>query len=254
MRIGIEVEFTGISRRDAVCELMKLWSIPYDIEKYSYKEETRTRYVIKDREGLKWSIVLDRSIHPVVSNGKASLEMDEYMCEIVSPVLDSEYESDINKFASVLNAIRCAGAIVNETCGIHIHVDCPEDLKELYTMFSRFMNMQRNLQVEFGIPKYRLEGYCKEYSENLCNWFKDKKFGTLEEFQHFFYNWLAPNVSRDDPKNPARYYMINMDSIHKLGTVEFRFFNSTLSPLVLKSYIAWLEGFISYVKEKASES
>lgn len=248
MRIGIEVEFTGISRREAACELVKLWGKPYDVETYSYKDETRNRFVIQDREGLKWSIVMDKSLHPVVSNGKASLEMDEYMCEIVSPVLDSEYESDINKFASVLNAIRCVGAIVNETCGIHIHVDCPDDIRELYTMFGKFVSMQRSLQVEFGIPQCRLDGYCKEYSRDLCAWFKDKKFKSREEFQDFFYGWLAPEVSRDDPKNPARYYMINMDSIHKLGTVEFRFFNSTLSPLVLKSYISWLEGFMSCVK------
>ena len=61
---------------------------------------------------------------------------------------------------------------------------------------------------------------------------------SISDIQKYLYQELGEGYDRDDPKNPARYYIFNMDSIHKLNTLEFRWFNSTLSFLIIDTYVS----------------
>ena len=107
-----------------------------------------------------------------------------------------------------------------------------------------FFNIQDEVVRKFNIPRYRVEKYCKIYPK----WFIDSflsEFNTshsLNDMLNFCYSMLG-NDSID--KNFLRYYLLNVDSIRKIGTVEFRMFNSTLDGEVIQGYIKWVEGFIS---------
>ncbi len=78
---GVEVEFTGISRRmaaEAVAEIIGSTVSRPDRTCY----HTRT---IRDSQGRKWKIMRDSSIHPIRKVGSENI--DEYRVEFVTPVL-----------------------------------------------------------------------------------------------------------------------------------------------------------------------
>lgn len=100
---GVEVEFTGISRKmaaDAVAEIIGTAASRPDRTCY----QTRT---IQDSQGRKWKVMRDSSIHPIRKVGTEN--MDEYRVEFVTPVLKYEdldtLQAIIRKFRETYHAI-----------------------------------------------------------------------------------------------------------------------------------------------------
>lgn len=245
MNIGIEVEFTGVKRVSVAEELGKLWGNGYVSYEYPmFDGTTRLGYHIKDLTGNTWNIVRDMSIKPDCSHGHITLDYDEYMCELVSPVIRDNEDVDMLKMA--LACICKMGGFVNETCGVHIHIDCPACGEDVYEIFNLVVSSQEKLISDFGIPYNRLGRYCqlypKEFISGMQEWHevctKEKGYMSISDIQKYLYQELGDGCDRDDPKNPARYYIFNMDSIHKLNTLEFRWFNSTLSFLIIDTYVS----------------
>ena len=71
-----------------------------------------------------------------------SLSGGEYSGEVVSPVL--EY-GDIERLQKVVRAIRSAGARVDHSCGIHIHVDGARFDAKAATNLVKFVHKQERL-------------------------------------------------------------------------------------------------------------
>lgn len=244
MNVGIEIEFTGVKRENVARELATMWKtevIPYDYNMYD--GSIRHRFRVKDLCGNKWNIVMDKSIRPDCAHGHITLDYDEYMCELVSPVLRNK--DDMLMLEMALGKICSMGGIVNETCGIHIHVDCPNTGEEVYRVFNKIATKQDSLMRQFGVSYNRIGRYCKLYSpsfiEGIQEWhevcIKEKGYMSISDLQSYLYKELGEGCDRNDPKNPARYFIFNMDAIHKLNTLEFRWFNSTLSILIIQAYI-----------------
>ena len=94
---GVEVEFTGISRKmaaDAVAEIIGTAASRPDRTCY----QTRT---IQDSQGRKWKVMRDSSIHPIRKVGTEN--MDEYRVEFVTPVL--KYE-DLDTLQVIIRKFR----------------------------------------------------------------------------------------------------------------------------------------------------
>lgn len=111
---GVEVEFTGISRKmaaDAVAEIIGTTASRPDHTCY----QTRT---IQDSQGRKWKVMRDSSINPIRKVGTEN--MDEYRVEFVTPVL--KYE-DLDTLQAIIRKFREIGGVPHASCGIHIHVD-----------------------------------------------------------------------------------------------------------------------------------
>lgn len=247
MRVGIEVEFTGISRRDLAT---------YLVSKGCFKEckegihvvsgNKRVRLLLVDQKDRIWYLVVDKSINPQSKTGENVEENLDFMCELITPVLQDS--SDFVFFFSIIKEIRERGGLVNDTCGIHIHIDAPKDIVTLKDIFTRFLIYQWELKDIFSIPDYRLAKYTKVYDLDLSCDFMNKidYINSISDFQDFIYERLGQGKSRDDEKNPARYYMLNFDTMHKHGTLEFRLFNSTLDTKVINKYLGWVYSFVNY--------
>lgn len=99
---GVEVEFTGISRKmaaDAVAEIIGTAASRPDRTCY----QTRT---IQDSQGRKWKVMRDSSIHPIRKVGTEN--MDEYRVEFVTPVL--KYE-DLDTLQAIIRKFREIGGV-----------------------------------------------------------------------------------------------------------------------------------------------
>lgn len=245
MRMGIEVEFTGVNRRDLAETMVKEGYFKDCVEEiHTVSGCKRIRLRLVDSADNYWYLVVDRSISPVIRQRIAKDEDIDFMCELVSPVLEDG--QDILFFMLVIMKIRDLGGVVNDTCGIHVHLDAPQDIDTLKDIFYRFLMTQDDVSMDLCIPECRLNKYVKKYPKEFVKDYISCKdsIGSIGELQDFLYDRLEDGVSRDDEKNPARYYMLNLDSLHKRGTIEFRMFNSSLDNAIINKYLCWLYLFV----------
>jgi len=99
---GVEVEFTGISRKmaaDAVAEIIGTTASRPDRTCYQIR-------TIQDSQGRKWKVMRDSSINPIRKVGTEN--MDEYRVEFVTPVL--KYE-DLDTLQAIIRKFREIGGV-----------------------------------------------------------------------------------------------------------------------------------------------
>lgn len=229
---GVEVEMTGITRESAAkIVAMVLGSKPSQPDNTCY--HTRT---IADQAARKWKIMRDSSIH-AVRNDNANDSMDEYKVEFVTPPLNY---ADIELLQNIIRKLREGGAVVNESCGIHIHVDGsnhnPASLKKLIN----FMIARQDLIYEALEIGSRGDRWCKKLNEKILKDMKSCKDLTKNEAERIWYSAANDDYSRGvshDHYNETRYHGCNLHSYFSKGTVEFRLFNSTLHAGKIKAYI-----------------
>lgn len=79
---------------------------------------TYDTYTVEDDTGRKWKVVSDASIQCQSRGERTASRL--YAVEVVSPIC--KYE-DIETIQELVRELRRGGAKVNDSCGIHIHVD-----------------------------------------------------------------------------------------------------------------------------------
>ena len=119
---GCEIELTGINRATAAQTLADLFGTRAEHSGGGYDA-----YRVKDLDGKEWKIVRDGSIHPECRR-RSVLIGETYKVELNSPKL--EY-GEMEKLQEVVRSLRRAGGIVNDSCGMHVHVD-PRSRKILH--------------------------------------------------------------------------------------------------------------------------
>ena len=84
-------------------------------------------FAVRDGDNRQWKVVSDSSIHLETRRGQS--RNSAYSVEFVSPIC--RYE-DIGTIQEIIRKLRSAGAKVNDSCGIHVHIDAaPHDVKTL---------------------------------------------------------------------------------------------------------------------------
>ena len=228
-RFGIEIELTGITREEAAQVIADF----FGTESYFIGTYYQT-YGAKDRNGREWKATYDSSIKAQKKCwGGIRAADDYYKTEIVSPILTYE---DIPDLQEIIRQLRHKKALVNEKCGIHIHVDAgrftPQTLRNIVNIMASKENI---LYKALHINPNRL-GYCKKLNEELIRTINRKRPGTMEELKDLWYA-EDPLSDRDRHYNSTRYHGLNLHATFTKGTVEFRLFNSTLHAGEVKAYI-----------------
>lgn len=123
-------------------------------------------YEVDDRQGKTWKIVSDSSIRAIRRNaGRRVPAGEEYRVEMNSPKL--EY-AEMEKLQQVVRTLRRAGAVTNESCGMHVHVDAanhtPQSLKNaLSIMYSK----EDILFLALKVNEARVERWCQKVREPM---------------------------------------------------------------------------------------
>lgn len=228
-KFGIEIEMTGITRERAAQVIAGYFGTAS-----SYRGGSYSAYHATDRQGRVWKAMSDASItcQKKTAAGGKSMAGREYSTEIVSPILTYD---DIADLQEVVRQLRHAGAFVNKSCGIHIHVDAsrhtPLTLKNLVNLMAQKEDiLYRALQ----IAPERLQ-YCRKVNEDLLGVINSRKPQTLAELADMWY--AGCHDSRDAHYNRSRYRGLNFHATFTKGTVEFRLFNSTTHAGEIKAYI-----------------
>ena len=114
---GVEVEMTGLTRRQAAQALANYFGTePY------YVGGGYDKWSVKDPDGKAWSIMSDSSIVTEMKTASGYIRTGdiEYRVEMVTPKLTY---AELPRLQECVRQVRHAGAKVNHSCGIHVHVD-----------------------------------------------------------------------------------------------------------------------------------
>lgn len=229
---GVEYEFTGITREKAAKTIATFLTSSYYNEGGSYD-----KYVTKDSQGRTWTVMSDGSISKVNSLGRPTGDK-RYSCELVTPVC--KYE-DIEKIQQIVRELKAAGARVNDSCGIHIHIDgANHNAKSIRNLSLIIASKEAPMRTALEIKPSRAT-YCQTSLPSYIEWLDDTKNPTLEQIKEKYYEGHQNSEARFHYSH-YRYHMLNLHSFfgeyhgaHK--TVEFRCFNSTQHAGKMKAYI-----------------
>lgn len=229
---GVEVEMTGITRKQAARALTDYFGTePYQDSDYYGSWD------VTDSDGKKWRFMSDSSIRKErkTGTGYERTSDGEYSVEMVSPKLTYV---ELPKFQECVRKVRKAGAKVNSSCGLHVHVDAAnhnrQSLKNLLSiMYSKEDILFKALQVD----PTRVEDYCQKVREPVLRRARQLSADETKDLTQLESIWYEGEVRNHEHYNWTRYYALNLHSVFYKGTVEFRCFNSTLHAGRAAAYI-----------------
>ena len=223
---GVEIEMTGITRQKACRVIQGIVG--------GTVEHTGTYYdawTCIAEDGRKWKTMYDGSIY-MTGNRLTS-------CEMVTPILT--YANDIDTLQNVVRALRKAGAVVNESCGLHIHVDGSAHNAKTLRNLINIVNRRNELFYQaLAVPASRKYRWCKPMNRNFISELNEKRPRNSNEIEDMWYK-ESPHESRTYHYNQTRYHFLNLHAyFHGHGTLEFRCFNSTLHAGEVRAYVAFV--------------
>lgn len=220
---GMELEFTGISREKAARAIAEVINgdTYAKYEGGTYKKWTVTQYT----DGRKWIVEYDSSVDD--SHGGEQ-------CEFVTPKCTYE---DIGTVQECIRALRKAGAKVNKSCGLHIHVDASKHTaKSLKNLVFTF-RAKEDLIFKAVAPTRIRNFYCKPIDDSLIENIKKNKKIDAETMKKTWYSTYSDWRDETAHYHDSRYHALNLHSVWYRGTVEFRLFGATLHAGEVRAYI-----------------
>ena len=186
-------------------------------------------YTVRDTRGRQWKVMSDASICAETRRGRTS--NNDYKVEFVSPIC--RYE-DIEPLQEIIRKLRTAGAKVNDSCGIHVHVDASAHNVKTLRNIVNIMAAKEDLLYKALKVEVEREYYCQKADTRFLDAMNNRRTKTMDELERIWYNGSSGRYQHYDR---SRYHALNLHSVFSKGTIEFRLFNSTLHAGEVKAYI-----------------
>lgn len=209
-KFGVEIEFIGAYPNDVVRAIVAA-GIPCAVEGYNHA--TRNH----------WKVVSDASIQ-VNSN------MEPGMCgELVSPPLFGE--AGLEQVKTVARAIALAGATVNKSCGLHVHVDANDlNAGQILSVVRRYAHFESAIN-SFMPPSRRESRWAYSVGGDYVN-------SLLRQINRY-----------GNPRNIFgalnRYMAVNLASYARHGTIEFRQHSGSTNANKICNWITFCVHFVN---------
>lgn len=204
---GVEIECKGISRSQA-CSAIQAAGIQARIEAYGH---SRPRM---------WKLVTDASVVQGF--------------EVVSPVLRGE--NGIEEVRKVAKALTSAGASVDRSCGLHVHVSAQgmsrDDLLNIVCRYARFED-----EIDGFMPRSR-RGSSNTYCQSHRRWISNPSSLIRSVNSGGNRPEAVANVFYD------RYFKVNLQSYIRQGTIEFRQHSGTTNADKIENWIRFCVNFV----------
>lgn len=210
LRFGIEIETVGLNRE----------AVALAIQSALPGSRMGVESVTEAVSGRTWKVVPDGSLNGY-TNG-----------EIVSPILGY---ADLDVLQNIVRAVRAAGATVDESCGIHVHVDGARfDARSVVNLVKLVHRHEALLQHVLGVSERRAARYCRPVNPEFIARIERSRPTTLADVNAAWYGQSNPRPTRYDS---SRYHGLNLNSLFFRGTIEFRYFSGTLHAGKVKAFV-----------------
>ena len=219
LRFGIEIETVGQTRHRVAQAIQGV--VGGTIEHVG-APGCYDPYDVVAPDGRRWRVMADSSL-------SASFNRQ---AEVVSPIL--RYE-DIESLQQVVRAIRRVGAKVDSSCGIHIHVDGARFDAKAACNLIKLVNKQEGLiEHALGIDPTRRACFARGIDQDFLRRIERERPRNLDDLNVAWYGRLNRRPIHYDG---SRYRGVNLHNLWFRGTVEYRYFDSTLHAGKVKAYI-----------------
>lgn len=220
-KYGIEIETIGATRETVARAIQAVVG-----GEARYTGGTYGTWEVEQPDGRIWKAVSDSSLTSVSR---------DFQAEVVSPIL--RYE-DLEVLQQVVRAIRAAGAKVDQTTSIHIHIDAaPFDGRSL-TRLAKLVYKQEPIIIKaLGIQERRLRQYAKPMAQDFIARLEADRPQTTAQMNKIWYGHKNRFPNHYDS---SRYHGVNFHNVWFRGTVEFRWFEGTLHAGRVKAYVQFV--------------
>lgn len=223
--IGVEIEMTGLTK-DTVAKI---------VAGYFGTTATRAcsqRSYAKDNQGREWNVTRDASIR--IDGGEA--------CELVTPILTW---ADIETLQEIIRKLRRAGAKVNESCGLHVHIGAAGmTATAIRNLVNNVASHEELLYKALNVHENR-KRYCRPTDERFLRELNTRKPATLDEVKPI---WYGDSGYHGNHYDASRYTIVNLHALFTKGTIEFRIFNGTLHAGEVKTAIQLACALVAFAK------
>lgn len=220
IRFGIEIETVRRTREQVAGAIH---SVVGGQVRHAVNPVCYDPWEVVDLRGRTWKVMADASLTNVPK---------ELQAEVVSPVLTYD---DIAQLQEVVRAVRRVGAKVDEKCGIHVHVDAaPFDGRRLANLAKLVYKQEPLILHALAVSEVRRSRYTRPVEDELIRQIETTRPTTTDELNRLWYGYHNTSPIHYDQ---TRYHGVNLHNVWYRGTVEFRYFESTLHAGVVKSYV-----------------
>ena len=229
--IGIEIEMTGTSRENVANAVAAYFGTTAEYIGGGYKA-----YEVKDHAGRTWKIARDSSINAQMKeNGEIVSTREDYRVELISPIL--KYD-DIENLQEIIRTVRKAGAFVNESCGMHVHVGAKKfTAATVRNLVNAVASKEDILFNALNVHESRIR-YCRKTNQRFLTDLNERKPETMGQLAAVWYNEPERRAVREHGHyDDTRYTICNLHALFTKGTIEFRCFNATLHAGEVKAAI-----------------
>ncbi|MBP5364564.1 MAG: amidoligase family protein [Bacteroidales bacterium] len=159
----------------------------------------------------------------------------QYAAECVSPVLEGE--EGLSRLQSLCGALKEAGAKVNSTCGLHVHIGA--------ALFSamHYLNVFVNYKhIERVIDTFMAESR-RGNKNRYCRTLADKNLDAIAVTAADTVGDVAEKVGI---VLENRYFKVNCEAFRVHGTIEFRQHQGTVDYAKISNWIKFLQQMVAW--------
>lgn len=215
-RFGVEFEFLLPNRLSDTRLAMDLTAAGIETRTEEYTHRTRSW----------WKIVPDRSVSSKIGG--------IYGRELVSPAMKISDPSNLTQIGKLIDIVREKGCIVNQSCGLHVHVGAKNRAKHF---LKRIVEIHKRFEPIVDL----IVGPSRRDANTMC---KPLPVVAADLGHHYEVDDIArvlgqlPVGSGGVQNTAGRYYKLNLQAYYKYGTVEFRQHQGTL---IAKKALSWIK-------------
>ena len=220
LRFGVEIETVGRGREALASAVASVvGGLP--------SSAPGGRWTVAMADGRTWTVVPDGSLSSGLSG------------EIVSPILT---DADIPTLQEIVRAVRRTGATVDDSCGLHVHVDAILfDAKALCRLMKTVNKNEDLIHAALGFSASRGQAYCRRVDQTVLANVERRRPSSLRALNEIWYGGYYNGYP--DHYDSTRYHGLNLHNVWYLarnggdGTIEFRWFTGTLHAGKVKAYV-----------------
>lgn len=203
MKIGIEIEFHAPMSKLSLATTLQTLGLDVTAPGYTHTVSSG------------WKIVDDGSVYGL---------SEFFGMELVSPILNSDSETDMATLRSICRAIQKLGCRVSKACGLHVHVDATDlTAEQVLHVWTRYQAFEE--KIDAMVPSNRRANsgaYCMSLRNRAVH-------GQTKEA-------LA--------RCADRYFKVNLQSLSRHGTIEFRQHSGTINADTIANWASFCVGFV----------
>lgn len=206
---GVEIETVGRNRAKVATAIQTATG-----GQVTHYGGTYDAYHVTTEDGRTWQVVSDASLTNVGLALRA---------EVVTPIL--RY-ADMDTLQNVVRAIRKSGARADEKCGMHVHIGAAAFGAQALTNLVKMIHKQEELITHaLGVSDSRKAQYTRDIESGFLTRLEAKRPTTLDEMNEIWYGCKNNSPHHYDS---SRYHGLNLHNVWFRGTIELRWFESTL--------------------------